>query len=237
MAFREFGPVKRWVVPWLKQASTFLILARGFGQFRTIRSAETTDANGACIPWYTYPAIEYLSLFDFSEISVLEYGSGNSSNWWAMRCKQLISIESDSAWFEKIRRANARFQNFDYRFDAGPETYCDQPEIATVGIIVIDAGWRFECAKAVVSQRAKVQQNCYAIILDNSERYPEILELLTDGLGWTQCDFLGFGPINRYCWATSVFLNPKKPLKRIRNISPIGGIVSADNTPSRSKTC
>ena len=31
------------------------------------------------MPWYTYPVIEYLQQFDFSKLTVFEYGSGNSS--------------------------------------------------------------------------------------------------------------------------------------------------------------
>ncbi len=30
------------------------------------------------IPWYTYPAIEYLLSIDLSEMDVFEYGCGNS---------------------------------------------------------------------------------------------------------------------------------------------------------------
>jgi hypothetical protein len=62
------------------------------------------DASGDPLPWITYPAIDFLSQFDFSEASVFEWGSGFSTLWWSKRCKQIASVESNSPWAPYIKR-------------------------------------------------------------------------------------------------------------------------------------
>jgi hypothetical protein len=37
------------------------------------------DASGAPVSWITYPAIDFLSQFDFSDASIYEWGSGFST--------------------------------------------------------------------------------------------------------------------------------------------------------------
>jgi hypothetical protein len=59
-----------------RQIHNFKILAIEYGQFRTIKNWACIDKNGNPIPWFTYPAIEYLNCLDLSECLVFEYGMG-----------------------------------------------------------------------------------------------------------------------------------------------------------------
>ena len=68
---------------------------------RTIDEKICVDKDFNPIPWYTYPAIEYLSQFDYSDKLIYEFGCGNSSVFWAKRAKQVISIEDNPQWFKK----------------------------------------------------------------------------------------------------------------------------------------
>ena len=43
---------------------------------RSIDEKICLDKDGNPIPWYTYPAIEYLSQFDYSDKEIFEYGCG-----------------------------------------------------------------------------------------------------------------------------------------------------------------
>lgn len=54
----------------------FYILNFNYGQFKTIKNLRCIDKNSNPIPWYTYPAIEYLSTFDFSDKRIFEFGGG-----------------------------------------------------------------------------------------------------------------------------------------------------------------
>ena len=63
-----------------------------FGIKRTIDEKVCVDRDNNPIPWYTYPAIEYISQFDYTDKTVFEFGCGYSSMFWAKRAKKVISI-------------------------------------------------------------------------------------------------------------------------------------------------
>ena len=52
------------------------------------------------LPWFTFPAIEYLSQIDLTQFKIYEWGSGNSSKYFARRCHSIVSIESDKEWYD-----------------------------------------------------------------------------------------------------------------------------------------
>ena len=68
---------------------------------RSIDEKVCIDKDGNPIPWYTYPAIEYLSQFDYSQKEIFEFGCGYSSMFWANRAKKVTSIEDNINWFSK----------------------------------------------------------------------------------------------------------------------------------------
>lgn len=194
------------------------ILDRKYGHACSIEMKKPLDSNLNPIPWFTYPAIEFLNQFNLSELNVFEWGSGNSSFYFASKCKNIISVEVDIDWFEKnndYRKKNQVFilsdvlnfeleiKNYDVQFD----------------IIIIDSIKRKECIELSIKKIKKEG----LIILDNSERHPELCEFLRNE-GFTEIDFHGFGPINNYTWTTSLFfksftLKPTTIQPRI----PIGG--------------
>lgn len=69
-----------------------------------------TDRN-EYYPWYTHPALEVLEKIDFSEKTVFEYGAGDSSTWWARRCKRLCCVESNTEWVSAVTAAFAKIGN------------------------------------------------------------------------------------------------------------------------------
>ncbi|MGF1535849.1 MAG: hypothetical protein ACFB4J_05085 [Elainellaceae cyanobacterium] len=60
------------------------------------------DANGAPLPWWTYPAIEFVATWVRPEMRVFEYGGGHSTLWWAKRVQQVTTIDHDRSWVAKI---------------------------------------------------------------------------------------------------------------------------------------
>src|SRR5690348_5384859 len=66
-----------------------------YGWLRSWWQGRPVDALGAPIPWITYPAIDFLSQFDYSDASVFEWGSGFSTLWWSKRCRHIVSVESN----------------------------------------------------------------------------------------------------------------------------------------------
>jgi hypothetical protein len=54
------------------------------------------------LPWISLKAIRFLDKFLTKEMTVLEYGSGGSTIFFAQRCKRVISVEDDPAWYAAV---------------------------------------------------------------------------------------------------------------------------------------
>ena len=196
------------------------VLLKNSGYARTVESKLPQAADGAPIPWYTYPAIEYFNQIDVQGLRVFEYGSGNSSLYWARKGAEVWSVEHDVAWWESMGTRSAQLKGLLLRECA--DTYAQA--IDEVGgefdIIVVDGAWRNKCAMAAFSRLRPGGM----VILDNSDWYSDVSDFLKSK-GFFQIDFNGFGPINNYCWTTSILLPLDSALKRrISHPRPVGGI-------------
>jgi hypothetical protein len=196
------------------------ILGRLRRQSRTDELGLCVDAFGAHVPWLTYPAIDYLAALDFSDASVFEFGCGASTLWWAGRARSVTAVEMDEAWFRRLEGrvpGNARIV---FCPDGGRYPKVISELGRTFDVVVVDGAERHRSAQESL---AFVADGGF-VILDNSDWYPNTARLLRSA-GLRQIDFVGFGPINSYCWATSLFLRPGcELLARHRDeLAPIPG--------------
>lgn len=53
-------------------------------------------------PWITFAAIEFLKQILTKDMRVFEYGTGGSTLFFAKRVKEVISIEHDCVWSQKV---------------------------------------------------------------------------------------------------------------------------------------
>lgn len=205
--------------------TNYKILSLRFGQYRTMKRWDCVDSNEDPIPWYTYPAIEYLKQLDLSDKTVFEYGSGNSTRFWAGRCKKLVSVEDNREWFDKIRTkipATVEYHLFDKKEEyvefirAFPDEF---------DIIIIDGSHRYDCA---VEALKKLKDDGF-IILDNSDWREHTSKLLRDA-DLIEVDMSGFGPINGYTWTTSFYFRRNVKLSPAHERQPIHGIGSLNQT-------
>lgn len=208
------------------QIKVFKILAIELGQWRSIKEDVPVDKDGNSIPWYTYPAIEYLKRLDVSDKSVFEWGSGNSSLFWAMRAKEVISIESDIKWFNFVSKNRLSNQKVILLERENEYTGVILSQDKVFDIIVIDGIYRCECSKSAV----KCLSEGGLIVLDNSDWCPGATTVLRES-GLTQIDFSGFGPANSYAWTTSLFLSRSffNSFCFNRSLQPIGGVAPSEN--------
>lgn len=203
-----------------KQLRNFSILAIDYAQYKTIKNWDCVDKNGNKIPWYTYPAIEYLNNFDFSQKSVFEYGSGNSSIYWANKAKDVTSVEHDKFWYEKVKSSIANNQTLIYKENNIEYENSILETNKKFDVIIIDGIRRPECAKVIKSCLNNDSNEGFLVILDNSDWYKETSRYLRDELDLIEVDFHGFGPINNYTWTTSIFLSRNFKFKPINDIQP-----------------
>jgi len=73
------------------------------GWLRSFDQGEPVDADGRPVPWLVYPVLDFLAPRLRADMSVFEYGSGNSTLWWAARVREVVSCEHDREWYERIR--------------------------------------------------------------------------------------------------------------------------------------
>jgi hypothetical protein len=224
LSLKILTPIKRL----LKQVHNFKLLAKDYGQWKTIRDWNSVDGNGQPIPWYTYPTTEFLSHLDLSQFKVFEYGSGNSTLWWAKRVKQVTSVENDESWYKKIKDS-LKTPNVVCWLEKDRQKYFSMVN-DDFDIFVIDGRYRQECLEQVVNLKKKVDGGAVGLmlILDNADWYPKSVRFVQEKLRWIQTDFHGFGPINSYTWTTSVFINPARhsELSYSRRLNPKGGILT-----------
>lgn len=75
---------------------------RRSGWWSSLETRQACDTSGPC-PWFTYSATRYLAGIVRPSYRVFEYGSGNSSRWWASRAAEVVSVEHDPLWAEHLR--------------------------------------------------------------------------------------------------------------------------------------
>jgi len=202
------------------QLRNFYILSILQGQANSIRHTSSINHNGEPIPWLTYPAIEYINQYNLKEMSVFEFGSGNSSRFWAKKAKKVISIENDIKWFTYVKNYISGNQDIYLKTDKISYVNMLQELGLKYDIIIVDGEWRSACVEKAVDYLEEGGM----IIIDNSDWYPESNNLLRSK-GFFQIDFNGFGPINNICWTTSIFIKANNRIQKIfLNPVPTGGV-------------
>ena len=120
------------------------------------------------VPWLGYRAIKHLDSLIRPDWSILEFGSGMSSLFFAQRCSRLVSIESDPAWFDRMRAllASKDITNVDYRFRSEADyTSLDDLADHSFDLVIVDGIARDREAIAAVQ---KVKPGGY-VFFDNSD--------------------------------------------------------------------
>jgi len=174
------------------------------GWFKSFKEESSIDANGNPLPWMTYPAIDFLNKKITGQMSIFEYGCGYSTLWWATRTKEVIAVEHNRAWYEKMKMLTPENATINYipleyggQYSRKVSEFCNKFDI-----IVIDGRDRVNCA---INSLAAIKDNG-VIIWDNSERkeYEEGIKFLHDH-GYRRIEFIGMCPIVNYKSETSLF--------------------------------
>ena len=67
------------------------------------------DSTGEAVPWFSYPAIQFLKGVVRPQWKVLEYGSGYSTVFWNARCARTVSVEHDEHWFNHLKTLHPEY--------------------------------------------------------------------------------------------------------------------------------
>jgi Methyltransferase domain len=221
------GVVRSMAMPlnWRCSLKAARILCLGYGHLNSVSKKRSIDARGEPLPWYTYPAIEYIRQLDFSDKSIFEYGCGNSTVFWSRIAARVVSVEDDEIWHETISREVAAVATVILEPDL-------EAFVSTIGrvqagfdVIVVDGParglTRLKCCKAA----SEHLNEGGVIILDNSDWLPQSAAFLRQA-GLLQVDMTGFAPLNANTGTTSFFFDRQFNFRSRSDRQPAHGIGS-----------
>lgn len=117
------------------------------------------------MPWIAFGAIKRLDALLDSSWSMIEFGSGMSTSWYASRVASVHSVEDDPAWHRRIAPTLPENVKYELRIR---DNYADLSdyEDESLDFAVVDGILRGECMRAVIP---KVRRGGW-IYLDNSDK-------------------------------------------------------------------
>lgn len=176
------------------------------GWWNAWSSKSPVNQNNESIPWVTYSFISFIKERLTKEMTMLEYGSGNSTHFYSKKVKNVIAIENDLDWYNKL--SSVLPPNTKVIYKSTEEDQGSQYSSAVLeqdqkfDIIIIDGRFRVNCIKYSIEKL----NPCGVMVLDDSERpkyEPGIKELINKG--FKQLDFWGIAPGINYNKCTSLF--------------------------------
>jgi hypothetical protein len=197
-------------------SKNFGILRKDYGQWESFWQSKCLDGDGNYVPWFTYPAIEYIKQLDLSGKRVLEYGSGFSTMFWAKRTKSVVSIEDDKAWYEKLKPQLPSNVNYIQVKDEAEYVGAVGKLEGEFDIIINDGIYRLSCAKA---SRPKLADGGI-VILDNSDWCTQACAYYRES-DLIEVDMAGFTPLNAYPMTTSFLFSRSVKLKPAHERQPM----------------
>ena len=208
---RVFRKTKLWLARLVRKYDWYALYSlrnRGYfydmGWLNSHREMAAIDREGGPIPWITYPSLTFLEERVKKDFVVFEYGSGNSTLWWAQRSSKVVSCEHDSDWYGQVMLRIPKNVELKHIPLEGNGAYSSMIKQYTrmFDVIFIDGRDRVSCVR---NSLPALKPNG-VLILDNSdvETYAPALALLEEQ-GFKRLDFIGPGPITTTVWRTSIF--------------------------------
>ena len=119
-------------------------------------------------PWWNRSIIDFVKKYLNKSLSVFEWGSGNSTLFWSQYVKEVVSVEHNKQWYEKMQKVipdNVLLKYCELEY-GGVYSNSILNEKREFEIILIDGRDRVRCAKNSVM---RLKENGI-IIWDNSDR-------------------------------------------------------------------
>ena len=181
------------------------------GWFHSLKLKMPVDKFNSPLPWLTYSCIDFLIPRINNQVNLLEYGSGNSTLFFAKRVNHVTSIEHNHDWFKKMQKTKSK--NIDiYHKDIEEMVYATFPLSLKkeFDIILIDGRDRNICCVYATKLCSKIG----IIILDDThrDRYNEGRNQLKKS-GYREIEFWGIAPGDYGKKCTSLFYRNNNILK------------------------
>ena len=185
-------------------SSYFSGYLKEIGWFNAFEIQQPVDEDFRPIAWVTYPFLHFIEPRLKYVRSIFEYGSGNSTLYYSKFGVNLVSVEHDYRWYEKIRNTmpdNVELHYVELSSDGKYAKFCTELD-KKFDIIIVDGRDRVNCLKSSL----KSLTDNGVVVLDDSERdkYKSGIEFLIEN-GYRKIDFWGISPGLFYKKCTSIF--------------------------------
>lgn len=189
---------------------TALLSQRSFGYlnevgwFESFLLLQSVDKNKNPIPWFSYPFIDFLTPRLTKDLVLFEFGSGNSTLFFAKRVKEVISVEHNKEWYQIVnstKPSNVKLIQTESDSVTDYVGYFSNLK-EKVDIIIVDGLHRNEC---LINSINKLSENG-VIILDDSERneYEQGKDFLLNN-NFNSIEFWGIAPTVLFKKCTTLF--------------------------------
>jgi hypothetical protein len=178
------------------------------GHFSSAITGRAMDAGGNALPWYTYPAIRFLSQHDFTDADVLEFGGGQSTIWWAERARSVLCLDPHDVW---VKWLQARVpQNATVHLLPDLSSTPGLLGEKQFDIIVVDAGTQENPGPDRIGNMATAvsrRKPGGMIVVDNSTtpEWAEPISKIAAEDNLARVDFIGFSPGGMREYGTSIY--------------------------------
>ena len=172
-------------------------------------------------PMLSLPFLDWFESYDFNDFDLVEFGSGNSTNYFAEKVKNIISFETNIDYYNNLKPK--LLNNVDYRFieKINLENEIPDIDINQKTIVFVD------CA----ANRFLLTKNIFKIgfpnilILDNSDIYKNTCKFIYNK-GYSEIPFWGIRLMETEEACTSVFIkNNFNMIEKNYNYFSIGSFI------------
>jgi predicted O-methyltransferase YrrM len=181
------------------------------GWMRSFQTKRSENAAGQPIPWYTYPAIDFLHEKLNNSHRIFEYGCGGSTRWLAQRCGHITAVEDHPQWYQYASQNMPANVTIHLQTLDNQHSYENTPNNSKqkYDIIIVDGKQRNSCIAHSISALAEGG----VLILDDSFRsqYQPSFDLLQQQ-GYRKLNFWGMTAIVATKSCTTIFYKPNNCL-------------------------
>jgi hypothetical protein len=178
------------------------------------------------MPMLSIPFLDWLNAYDFSDYTLVEFGSGYSTNYFATRFKNVISFETRPEWFDEVSKFKP--SNVDLRMISIEDITCGNYDIDADDktIFLIDG----DGPRHIITKLILEKYSPSIMFLDNSEWHSLTCQTIQDH-GYMEIPFWGIRFEEYFDKCTSVFIknNTMLPRTKIHHYTKGAYIFNNDN--------
>jgi hypothetical protein len=177
---------------------------RKAGFFESVRYRAPVRPDGSPLPWMNYAMIMFLEERLKPEMSIFEYGSGNSTLFFASRVKLVVSVEKDAGWHGHVAESMPENVNLILCQPFSKEAYLKVigEQGQAFDVVIVDAEERGAC---LVDAPNWITSKGVVILDDASEAaYGKDMEAIM-AQGFRRLIFEGLKPGGFNAYRTAIF--------------------------------